>query len=101
MGRKEDIIGYDFQGWPVYKRNLGFILDYLGARWFRTDDGREVLGFPADSEELKSYPVTLEDDGMGYGVNMMYVTGAEEGHDGKSPRLWIAADYMMEDGESE
>ena len=68
----------DFQGWPVCKLTLREILEGLGATW---KDGR--LGFE-ESEFLDSFPVTLEDDGMAYGVNKMFFTDAhtveKDGH---------------------
>ena len=67
----EDIISYDFQGWPNYKMNLREILKSIGA--FEKDG---ILGFETDSNILDKYPYMLEDDGMGYGVNKSYVTSA-------------------------
>ena len=32
MNRKEDIVYYDFQGWPEYKMNLREILIALGGK---------------------------------------------------------------------
>lgn len=72
MNREEDIVSFDFQGWPNYKMNLREILQSLGAV---EKDG--VIGFNADDKALDIYPVTLEDDGMAYGVNEKFVTTAE------------------------
>ena len=37
FGKKEDIIDFDFQGWPVYKMNIRSILKSLG---FECEDGK-------------------------------------------------------------
>ena len=72
MNREEDILSLDFQGWPNYKMNLREILHSLGA--VEKDGG---IGFNVDDKALDIYPVTLEDDGMAYGVNEKFVTTAE------------------------
>lgn len=72
MKKEEDIVSFDFQGWPNYKMNLREILQSLGAV---EKDG--VIGFNTDDKVLDIYPVTLEDDGMAYGVNEKFVTTAE------------------------
>ena len=64
MYTEEDIIGYDFQGWPIYKMTLSEILLSLGAI---EKDG--FIGFPKNTEILNAYPIRLRDDGMGYGVD--------------------------------
>jgi len=68
MKKDEDIISYDFQGWPNYKMTLREILKSLGAN---VDNG--VIGFKEKDPILDIYPKILEDDGMGYGVNERYV----------------------------
>lgn len=37
MQKKEDLIDYDFQGWPIFRMNLREILLALGAR---EEDGK-------------------------------------------------------------
>lgn len=72
MRTEEDIIGYDFQGWPIYKMTLEEILLSLGAE---EKDG--FIGFPKDSKNLSIYPIRLYDDGMGYGVDEQFITEAD------------------------
>lgn len=67
----EDIISYDFQGWPNYKMNLREILEELGAT---VENG--VIGFKTNNPVLDIYPRVLHDDGMGYGVDPRYITEA-------------------------
>lgn len=64
-------IGEDFQGWPIKAMTLREIIDALDLT-YTTDDGMEVLR-SEKTDILNSYPVVLEDDGMGYGVNPRYV----------------------------
>ena len=72
FGREEDIIDYDFQGWPVYKMNIRSILKSLG---FECEGGKWIID-DADPT-LDIYPCVLEDDGMGYGVNEQCITSVD------------------------
>ena len=40
FGKKEDIIDYDFQGWPVYKMNIRSIFKSFG---FECEGGKWVI----------------------------------------------------------
>jgi len=66
------IIGKDFQGWPVYAKTLREILTELG---FEEKDGK--FSIDANNELLDAYPRLLEDDGMGYGINEEVITEAD------------------------
>ena len=79
MVRDEDIISYDFQGWPVYKMTLREILIEMGSL---QENG--LIGFKTDDPILDVYPKVLEDDGMGYGVNARYITEASVDSEDKS-----------------
>ena len=58
--------------WPIYAYTLREILKELG---FEEDDKTFTLIKNEESNVLlDSYPITLEDDGMGYGVNPMFIT---------------------------
>ena len=63
MRRTEDIVCYDFQGWPEYKMNLREILLALGGQ----QEGD--FKFPSNAPLMDIYPRILVDDGMGYGVD--------------------------------
>lgn len=65
-------IGTDFQGWPVCAMTLREMLLKLG--FIEQEPGHFHI---LNTELLDSYPVTLEDDGMGYGVNDRYITEAD------------------------
>lgn len=71
MEKREKILGFDFQGWPVCAMTLRQILVSLGAE---EKDG--TIGFKSDDKILDVYPKTLEDDGMGYGVNGKFISEA-------------------------
>lgn len=64
MRKTEDIVCYDFQGWPEYKINLREILLALGGQ----QDGN-FIKFPSNTPLMDIYPRILVDDGMGYGVD--------------------------------
>ena len=65
-------IGTDFQGWPINALTLREILHKLG---FEEDSKTITLIKNEDSNKLlDSYPLTLEDDGMAYGIKPMLIT---------------------------
>lgn len=71
MKQEDEIIGYDFQGWPICKQTLRDILIHLGA--IANDN---MIGFNIDNPILDLYPKVLQDDGMGYGINPQFITEA-------------------------
>ena len=65
-------IGTDFQGWPINAMTLREIIKKLGIT-YTLDNGDEIIR--SDRKHLlDAYPIILEDDGMGYGVNPQYIT---------------------------
>ncbi len=64
MQRKEDLVCYDFQGWPEFKMNLREILVALGGA---CENGK--ICFDENDPFMDVYPGILMDDGMGYGVD--------------------------------
>ena len=95
MNRIEDIVYYDFQGWPEYKMNLREVLMALGGKVegdtisfdlkdplmdvyprILADDG---MGDPL----MDVYPRILADDGMGYGVDENVIVSVDpDRHEG-------------------
>ena len=68
-------IGIDFQGWPINALTLREILERLG---FEEDDKTITFIKNEDTNKLlDAYPLLLEDDGMGYGINPMYIIECE------------------------
>ena len=78
MKNKDDrnIIGIDFQGWPVFKMTLREILSDLGAQVINVGE-HSYLALNSDDILLDSFPRVLEDDGMGYGIKERLVTCAD------------------------
>lgn len=74
-------IGFDFQGWPINKLTLEEILQEMGAIKVKDIKGNNILGFNSNDSVLNSYPRTLEDDGMGYGVNDKFITSIDRNGD--------------------
>lgn len=64
MNRIEDIVYYNFQGWPEYKMNLREVLMALGGK----KEGN-TISFDLKDPLMDVYPRILVDDGMGYGVD--------------------------------
>lgn len=93
MNKDEDVIYYDFQGWPVYKENLREILEELGAI---TENG--VIGFKIDNPVLDIYPVVYHDDGMAYGVDPRYITAADIDVDDKYINIFAESERNNKDG---
>ena len=83
MKNKEKIIGTDYTGWPIYKLTLREILKQLGAE---VQDG--WIGFDNNSSILDIFPVTLEDDGMGYGCEQMFITCADYQSERNHINIW-------------
>ena len=69
---EDTTLGFDFQGWPIRKMSLGEIIK--DSQIFEHDDEKGIFYIKDDNPLLKLYPRTLEDDGMGYGVNEKYIT---------------------------
>lgn len=72
MRKTEDIICYDFQGWPEYKMNLREILLALGGQ----QDGNYIK-FLSDAPQMDIYPRILVEDGMGYGVDECVIVSVD------------------------
>lgn len=85
MKKQEDIVAYDFQGWPVYKMTLREILLSLGCK---LNDKTNTLEINNDSKVLDVYPIRLQDDGMGYGVGKEYITEVDVA-------LWDKDEYTV------
>ena len=66
----DKIVGYDFQGWPLYQLRVISLLRAMGM----SDDIIDQI--PEDI--LTSTITTLEDDSMGYGVNSRQARVNEE-----------------------
>ena len=77
-------ISYDFQGWPMNALTLWEILEKLGFK----KEGNKVVG-EISEDLLNAYPVLLEDDGMGYGVNQQYIIEVDKNNTYNNSELHI------------
>ena len=75
MQRREDLVSYDFQGWPIFKMTLKEVLLGLGGKII---DDKHIL---FDDEKMNLYPRIFIDDGMAYGVDECYITEVSCGKD--------------------
>ena len=74
---KENIIGIDFQGWPIYKLTIRDIIEQLGFQkmenegdiYWRIEDNNPILDIS---------PNVLTDDGMGYGVDLKLIIDCDK-----------------------
>ena len=76
MNRKEEIVYFDFQGWPEYKMSLREILMALGG----IVEGN-TISFDQKDPLMDVYPRILVDDGMGYGVDENVIVSVSFGKD--------------------
>lgn len=97
FGKKEDIVTYDFQGWPVYRMTLRNILDYLGFE--KMENEGNVYWRIADKNPIMNiHPRVLRDDGMGYGVDERWITEFSVVEDNGEPK-WINVFAEKQDDE--
>ena len=64
---KSKIISFDSQGFPIHKLSLRDIISQLG---FVKNEKMNKWEISDDNKILDAFPELLEDDGMGYGVNL-------------------------------
>ena len=77
MTRDEDIIAYEVMGdCPVYKMNVREILEALGGKV----KNNKII-FDLSNPIMELYPITVTDDGMGYGVDEEFITEVNYGDD--------------------
>lgn len=69
---REALVGYDFQGWPIFKMTLKEMLLGLGGK---EENGKII--FDANNPSMNIYPSLFEDDGMAYGVNKQCIIEAD------------------------
>ena len=73
---KENIIGIDFQGWPIYKLTIRDILEQLGFQKMK-NEGNIYWRIEDNNQILNISPNILTDDGMGYGIDLKRIIGRE------------------------
>ena len=83
MIEKNNIIAFDFQGWPVEKMSLEDIVKRIGGVYNPDTKKYEI----ECTDKLKRVPIVYEDDGMAYGVNPKYITEVDVSTE--EPQLWL------------
>ena len=94
MKRKENIIDYDFQGWPEYKMTLREILESLGLSLEVRADVEEGYFISSKNPMLDKYPVIFHDDGMGYSPTIEYITDVDK----EELAFWVNQQNNDKDG---
>ena len=69
MEEKENIINFDFQGWPEFKMSIKDIIERIGGKFNEETNKWEI----PNEGWLTQCPTILHDDGMGYGTNPEYI----------------------------
>lgn len=85
----DEIVGYDFQGWPLYQLRVISLLRTMGM----SDDVIDQI--PEDI--LTSTITTLEDDGSGYGVNKECIVNCAIDKNKNIVYLWRIPNMGKED----
>ena len=85
----DEIVGYDFQGWPLYQLRVISLLRAMGM----SDDIIDQI--PEDI--LTSTITTLEDDSMGYGVNEECIVNCAIDKNKNIVYLWRIPNSRKED----
>ena len=85
----DEIVGHDFQGWPLYPLRIISLLRAMGM----SDDIIDQI--PEDI--LTSTITTLEDDSMGYGVNQECIVNCAIDKNKNIVYLWRIPNIGKED----
>lgn len=81
-----NIINFDTEGWPLSKVSISDMLEHLGGKLNKDTNTWEI---PNDPHFDSIYPRTLEDDGMGYSVNEMYVVDIDPNLNEGYCNIWV------------
>ena len=97
---KEEIIGHEVMGgWPIFKRNVRYLLEQIGCKLNEETGNYEIS---KDDEILDIYPILFEDDGMGYGVHEQFIIDVNRHKDNSgNVRLNIFREEYLLDKEKE
>lgn len=74
---KENIIGIDFQGWPIYKLTIRDIIEQFGFQKIK-NEGNIYWRIEDNNPILDISPNILTDDGMGYGVDLKRIVECDK-----------------------
>lgn len=82
--KKENIINFDFQGWPEFKMSIKDIIERIGGKLNEETNKWEIH----NEEWLTQCPTILHDDGMGYGTNPEYIIDVNIDKIGQIYNVW-------------
>ena len=81
---KENIINFDFQGWPEFKMSVKDIIKRIGGKLNEETNKWEI----PNEGWLTQCPTIFHDDGMGYGTNPEYIIAVNVDKIEQSCNVW-------------
>ena len=81
---KENIINFDFQGWPEFKMSMRDIIERIGGKLNEETNKWEI----PNKDWMVQCPTILHDDGMGCGVNAEYIIDINIDNISQTCNIW-------------
>ena len=81
---KENIINFDFQGWPEFKMSMRDIIERIGGKLNEETNKWEI----PNKDWMTQCPTILHDDGMGCGTNPEYIVDIHVDNISQTCNIW-------------
>ena len=81
---KENIINFDFQGWPEFKMSMKDIIERIGGKLNEETNKWEI----PNKDWMVQCPTILHDDGMGCGTNPEYIIDINIDNISQTCNIW-------------
>lgn len=81
---KENIINFDFQGWPEFKMSIKDIIERVGGKLNEETNKWEI----PNKDWMVQCPTILHDDGMGCGTNAEYIVDINVDNISQTCNIW-------------
>ena len=81
---KENIINFDFQGWPEFKMSMRDIIERIGGKLNEETNKWEI----PNKDWMVQCPTILHDDGMGCGTNPEYIIDINVDNISQTCNIW-------------
>ena len=81
---KENIINFDFQGWPEFKMSMRDIIERIGGKLNEETNKWEI----PNKDWMVQCPTILHDDGMGCGTNPEYIVDIHVDNISQTCNIW-------------
>ena len=81
---KENIINFDFQGWPEFKMSIKDIIERVGGKLNEETNKWEI----PNKDWMVQCPTILHDDGMGCGTNPEYIVDIHVDNISQTCNIW-------------